>query len=379
MQYHLSPDYPNVGSQEIKAVSKIIRSKKLSSFSGKKVAQYEKRLCKYFEAKHAIAVSSGTAALHCALYAIDIGPGDEILVPATALVLTILPILFQNAIPVFVDTQENSFDFDYKDFRGKITSRTKAIMPVYLWGYPIDLKELSRFAKKCSLKIIEDAAQSHGSKYQGKNLGTIGDIGCFSTFESKLIATGEGGFILTNNDKYAKKMRSFIQHCMLFKIKYGIPRVVFRDIGWNYRISEITAAIGLAQIKKLPQKIKKRKENAQYLARHLSDLKEISAYTTNTIDADLNYFSLLMVTDNKWKNNKLAKVLYKLGIPSDVMAYNYRVCYDHPLFKKIANYRHTKCPNAKNLVTRMVNLPTYENLTKNDLNYIINSIKKIVK
>jgi len=234
--------------------------------------------------------------------------------------------------------------------------------------------------QKYSLKIIEDAAQAHGSKYQGKNLGTIGDIGCFSTFETKLVSTGEGGFVLTNNDKYAKKMKSFIRHCMSYKVEQGMPRITFYDVGWNYRINEITAAIGLTQIKKLSQRIKKREKNAQYLIKHLNDLKEISIYQPgNTIDSNPNYFSILIITDDKWGNNKLAKTLYKLGIPSDVITYNYRVCYTHPLFKKIVGHVSTECRKAENLVTRMINLPTYENLTKNDLDHIVTSIKKTVK
>ena len=380
MQYNLTTDYPNVGSQEIKIISRVIKSKRLSSFSGKMITQYEQELCSYFNVKNAIAVSSGTAALHCALYAIEVGPGDEVLIPAIALALSVLPVLFCNATPVFVDTQKDNFDFDYNDLKKKVSSRTKAIMPIYLWGYPVDFNKLSNFAKKYSLKIIEDAAQAHGSKYKNKNLGTLGDIGCFSTFESKLIATGEGGFVLTNNNAYAKKIKSFICHCLSFKIKQKLPKVEFDDIGWNYRINELTGALGLVQTKKITQQLKKRKKHAEYLLKHLKNLKEISVYNQDVgVNVEPNYFSLLVITNDKWNNNKLAKKLYKSGIASDVITYNYRVCYDHPLFKKDKKYLYRKCPKAEKLTTRLINLPTYENLTKKDLDYIVKTIKKIVK
>lgn len=380
MQYNLTSDYPNVGDQEIKIISSVIKSKRLSSFSGKMITQYEQELCSYFNVKNAIAVSSGTAALHCALCAVEIGPGDEVLIPATALALSVLPVLFCNATPIFVDTQKDNFDFAYNDLKKKITSRTKAIMPVYMWGYPIDFKKLSNFAKKYSLKIIEDAAQAHGSKYKSKNLGTLGDIGCFSTFESKLIATGEGGFVLTNNNIYAKKIKNFIRHCASFKIKQKLPRVEFNDIGWNYRINELTGALGVAQTKKLAYQIKKRKKHAEYLLKYLKNLKEISVYNQDVgVNVEPNYFSFLIVANDKWQNNKLAKKLYKLGITSDVITYNYRVCYDHPLFKKNKKYLYTKCPNAENLTTRLINLPTYGNLTKKDLDFIVKTIQNTVK
>jgi dTDP-4-amino-4,6-dideoxygalactose transaminase len=261
----------------------------------------------------------------------------------------------------------------------RVTSKTKAILVGYLWGYPIDIIRLKKFAKKHSLKIIEDAAQAHGSKFEDRSLGTIGDIGCFSTFESKMIATGEGGFILTDKKEFYEKIRFFIAHCRDYEIKEGIPKIDYREVGWNYRISELTAAIGDVQIGKIDRRIKIRKSNFNYLVQGISKLNNIKPYKPDYVSFDrLNYYSALFLIDERLDGVKVASKLYELGIPTDLTCYNYRVCYDHTLFKKDSKYKKYRCENAESLTRRLINLPTYENLEKNDLDYMLRCIDKEV-
>ena len=275
MKNKITPEAAFVDRQEIKKVYDVIKSKKLSLYSGKINFQYEKNLAKFFNTKFSISVSSGTAALHSALYALKMGMKDEVIVSAASLPLTVLPIMFRGAVPIFVDTKKDDLDFDYDDLSKKVTERTKAIIPMYRWGYPINVSKLKNFAKKHSLYIIEDAAQAHGSKYKGKYLGTIGDVGCFSTFESKMIATGEGGFILTNKKDLASRIKFFIEHCRSFSMKNNLPEINYHDVGWNYRINELTAALGEAQIKKLQARIKIRENNFNYLINGLEKNNKI--------------------------------------------------------------------------------------------------------
>jgi len=375
MKNKITPELAFVNEYEIKKVNEVIRSKRLSLYSGKVNFQYEKNLARYFKTRFAVSVSSGTAALHSALYALNIGSGDEVIVSAASLPLTVLPIMFRGATPIFVDTKKDDLDFDYSDLDKKITQKTKAIIPVYLWGYPINIDKLKNFAKKYSLNIIEDAAQAHGSKYKDKFLGTFGDIGCFSTFESKMIATGEGGFILTNKKNITERVKFFIEHCRSYAIKNGLPEINYCEVGWNYRINELTAAIGDVQIKKLEKRIRIRKNNFNYLINGLKKINNIKLYKPDYISLnDLNYFSALFLIDENLERKNIALKLYRLGIPIDIISYNYRVCYNHPLFKinKI-----NRCPNAESLTKRLINLPTYEALTKSDLNYILKCIHKI--
>lgn len=375
----ITPETAFVDEKEMKAAMKVMDSKKLSVYSGTVNSFYEKNLAKYFGSRFAVSVSSGTAALHSALYALDIGVGDEVLVSATSLPLTVLPVIFRGAQPVFVDSKKESLDFDYEDMGKRVTSKTKAILVGYLWGYPIDIIRLKKFAKKHSLKIIEDAAQAHGSKFENKSLGTIGDIGCFSTFESKMIATGEGGFILTDKKEFYEKIRFFIAHCRDYEIKEGIPKIDYREVGWNYRISELTAAIGDVQIGKIDRRIKIRKSNFNYLVQGISKLNNIKPYKPDYVSFDrLNYYSALFLINERLDGVKVASKLYELGIPTDLTCYNYRVCYDHTLFKKDLKYKKYRCENAESLTRRLINLPTYENLEKDDLDYMLRCIDKEV-
>lgn len=186
------------------SVCSAIDSLQLSGTS-KWIEEYEKKLASFFKCKYAVAVSSGTSAIHCALYASNVKEGDEVIVPATAPMMTALPILELKANPIFVDTNLNNFGYDIQDLRKKVTDRTKAIICVPMWGYPFEYDEIKEISKEKNIVLIEDAAQAHGSIINNKFVGTCSDIGCFSTHDKKLLSTGEGGFILTDIKEYHEK------------------------------------------------------------------------------------------------------------------------------------------------------------------------------
>ncbi len=219
-----------VGREEILAVKRVLQDKKLTFMSGNEIKEFEMKFAEYIGSQFAIAVSSGTAALHVALAAADIGAGDEVLVPPYTFVATATAVLHQNAIPIFVDIDPVNFCMDPADLINKVSKNTKAIIPVHLFGYPADLDPIFSFAKEHDLVVIEDACQAHGAEYKGKKVGTLGISGCFSLFESKNMMTGEGGIIVTNDEEYAKKCR-LIRH-------HGEPTwYTYERLGYNYRTS----------------------------------------------------------------------------------------------------------------------------------------------
>jgi perosamine synthetase len=205
---------------------------------------FEAVLRQVFDVKEAIAVSSGTAALHCALAALDIGPEDEVLVPSLAVSMSIVPVLYQQARPIFVDAASGRVDFDYEDLERNVSPRTKAIIAVHLWGCSYDMDRLMRFARRRHLAVIEDACQAHGSQWQGRYLGTWGDVGCFSMRDGKLVSTGEGGFLLTHTPAIAQACRTFRTH----QANMHDPSQSYQRLGYNYRLSEIQAWLGRKQV-----------------------------------------------------------------------------------------------------------------------------------
>lgn len=252
------PQYPLIGEEEKRAVLEVLKSGNLSTFSastagfmgGKKIQEFERNFADYFGAKHAIAVNSATAALHCALASIGCGPGDEVIVPPYTFTATATSVLMHNSIPIFSDVDPKTFCLDPKLLEEKINTKTKAILPVHLLGHPADMEMIMEIARKNDLTVIEDNAQSPGAKIDGRYAGTIGDLGIFSFQETKNIAVGEGGMIISDNDELAQRCRMVRNHGEV--IIQGKKREYLSNIiGWNYRMTELEAAIGIEQFKKV--------------------------------------------------------------------------------------------------------------------------------
>ena len=238
---------PDIDKEEIREVTAVLSEKSLTSSSfegGKRVQQFEKLLSKFVKSKFAVAVNSGTAALQASLYAIDIKPGDEVLVPSFTFVATANSVKSVGAKPVFVDILNDNYTMDPNDLRKKITRRTKAIIPVHLYGHMAYMDEILEMAKKKNIKIIEDASQSLGSKLKGKHSGTFSHLGCFSLYAGKVITSGEGGAIVTDDKKLFEKLRQIRNH--------GLAKNnLTTRLGLNLRLSEINAAIAKIQMKKI--------------------------------------------------------------------------------------------------------------------------------
>ena len=258
--------------EELQALLDVAQKKKLRRAEA--ALEYERALAEWFGVKHAIAVSSGTTALHIALAAFGIGPGDEVIVTPYTFVASDTCVLEQNAIPIFADVDPHYLTLDPADVERKITKHTKAIIPVSITGTPVDLDPIMDLARKHNLWVLEDCAQSPGATYKGRKVGTIGHVGAFSTIAGKITSTGEGGFVITDDDDLYEKMWGYMDFARkrsqgaASKYHWGLPCT-------NYRITNMQAAIGMEQVKKMDRVIAKRSENAGYLTQRLKDVPGI--------------------------------------------------------------------------------------------------------
>lgn len=237
---------PYLAGNELEYVTDAISTGWISS-SGTYVNRFEEEFAKYCDCKYAVSVCNGTIALHLALLSLDIGIGDEVIIPSFTMIASAFAVCYTGAKPVFVDADKDTFNIDVTKIEKKITSRTKAIMPVHNFGKICNMDAIIALAKKYNLYIIEDAAEAHGATYRGKKAGSFSDVAAFSFFANKNITTGEGGMIVTNNEDIAQKAKYFKNVC--FPIN-GPRNYSHDDIGYNYRMSNVVAAIGLAQVEK---------------------------------------------------------------------------------------------------------------------------------
>jgi dTDP-4-amino-4,6-dideoxygalactose transaminase len=296
---------PIVGKEEIAVVTSILKNGALTSAAnqgGKHVQNFEKSVTSFVKSKYAIAVNSGTAALQAALYALDIKNGDEVLVPSFTFVATANAVVSTGAKPVFVDVLKENYTMDPDDLEKKITKKTRAIIPVHLYGNIADIDRLAEISKKYNLPIIEDSAQSLGSKYKGKHSGTFFEMGCYSMYPAKVMTAGEGGFIVTNNKKLRDKLLMIRNHGMV----HGYDTKMF---GLNFRLPEISAAIATVQMKKLPNFLKIRKQNAELLSKLLSDLKVTLPHQRK--NENVNWYLYTIAIE---KRDNLLKKLNEKGI-----------------------------------------------------------------
>ena len=273
------PPWPNYDQEEIDAATSVLRSGKLARQSGSRVSQFEQDFAQKFGAKHAIAVSSGTAALHISLAALGIGPGDEVINTPHCFIGTATPVVHSAAVPIFADIDPQTFNIDPQSILSRITPRTKAIIPVHLNGCPAEMEPILEIARQHDLYVIEDAAQAHGAQYRGQMVGTLGVIGCFSFWEDKIITTaGEGGMLITNDSELAKRAKKFHHHGEDRQdgAYYQGERLYHHaSLGYNYRMTEVQGAIGSVQLTKLDDYIAARRENSHYLSQLLSPIEGI--------------------------------------------------------------------------------------------------------
>lgn len=359
---------PDIGQEELDEVKKVFDSKYL--VQGEKVDEFENQIKEYLNVKHAIAVSSGTAALHLALLALDVKPGDEVIVPDFTFPATSNVVEIVGATTKFVDINLDSLCIDTDNIENMITDKTKVIMPVQEFGQSSDMDKIMELAKKYNLKVIEDAACALGAEYKGRKVGTIGDIGCFSLHPRKAITTGEGGIIVTNDDELAEKIRILRNH----GLSYINGKPQFVTAGFNYRMTNIQGAIGVVQMKKLETIIQKRIEIAYQYNELLKNIKGI------TLPAEKSYGKHVWQTyhillDEKIDRDQLIKKLKDKEIETNFGAY---AVHQQPYYKEKYNYKDSKFENSIYAYNYGIALPLYDQLKEEDIKYIVAQLDCII-
>ena len=291
---------PYLNGNEVKYVMDAVSTGWISS-SGKYVTEFENAFAKYCGMKYGVAVCNGTVALHLALAALGIGKGDEVIIPSFTMIATAYAVCYVGAIPVFVDADKDTWNIDVTKIEEKITSRTKAIIPVHIFGNPCNMDAIETLAKKYNLLIVEDAAEAHGAEYKGKKVGSFSSIGCFSFFANKNLTTGEGGLVVTDDEELYSKCRYFKNMC--FPVN-GPRNYSHDDIGFNYRMSNLHAAIGLAQTEKADDYRDMRIRNAELYKKGLADCPGIFFQKDEVNSLNVHWMNTVVIDPKKYGRNK---------------------------------------------------------------------------
>jgi len=357
---------PLLGREELEAVRKVFESGIL--VQGEKVKLFEEKFAEYIGVEHAVAVANGTMALDATLKALEIGPGDEVITSAFSFIASSNCVLYQGAKPIFADINLQSFNIDALDVAEKITAKTRAVIPVHLFGQPAEMDALKDLAEDHEIALVEDAAQAHGAEYKGQKVGGLGDIGCFSFYATKNMSTGEGGIITTNNSELARRARLIRDHGQTEKYRHAV-------LGYNYRMTEMCAAVGLVQLKKLEGFIKRRRENAELLTR---GIKKITGLTPPCVKNDVRHvfyqYTVRVEDDYPMNRDKLAECLTKRGVG---VAVHYPVpIYKQPFYEKLG-YGRVACPMVEDVCKRILSIPVHPSVDEDDIAYILSALKEV--
>jgi len=357
---------PSITQKEIDYVTDAIKSGWVSSL-GKYVDEFEKSFAKWLGVKYALAVSNGTAALHLALVALAVTNGDEVIIPDLTFVATANAVAYTGAKPIPVDIDSETWCIDPEAVRKAITVRTRAIIPVHLYGHPADMDAIQEIAEEHGLHVVEDAAEAHGAEYKGRRVGSLGTCGAFSFYGNKIITTGEGGMITTNDESLYERAKYLRDHAMSRNRRYW-----HTEIGYNYRITNIQAALGLAQLERIDELIFKKREIFGWYSESLKGLKGVSLNPEMAWAKNAFWMVCLVLgDDSSASRDRLMAELKEKGV--DTRPFFYPVS-QMPMYNK----RKVNLV-AYNLAKNGVNLPSGVNLKKEHIKWITGQIMNIIE
>jgi perosamine synthetase len=353
---------PTFLGNEKKYVADCMETEWISSI-GKYIPAFEERFADFCSTPYAVACNNGTTALHLALLAFDVAPGDEIIVPTLTYIASANAVRYCGATPVFVDSEPLTMNMDPAQVEAKVTERTKGILVVHLYGHPVDMDPILEIAKRRGLFVIEDAAEAHGAEYNGRRTGSLADIATFSFFGNKIITTGEGGMITTANKHLADKVRLLRGQGMDPNRRYWFPVV-----GYNYRMTNIQAAIGLAQLENIADHLATRRRVAGWYAEHLRQAASFVELPQQMPWARHSFwmYTVLLKRDVPMTNGQFGEALKARSVDTRPVFY--------PMHTMPPYEEDTSYPVAEDLASRGVNLPTHGQLSEGDVQYIAEQI-----
>lgn len=352
---------PDITQREIRYVMDAIKTGQISGMA-KYVSLFEKAFAKKTGVKYAISVNSGGSALFLALWGLGIRKGDEVIIPTFTMAATAFAVTQCGARPVFVDCEPNG-NVDVSQIEPKITKKTKAIMPVHIYGHPCDMDEIKAIAKKYKLFVVEDVAEAHGALYKNKIAGTMSDASCFSFYANKLVTTGEGGMIATNNKKLAEEFALLRNYYFSNHMRYLHER-----LAWNMKLSSILAALGIAQLERLDELVNKRRANAKYYTKGLSSLKDHLIFPSEKKGIRSVYWMYGIILKKRGKRDKLIDYLAKNSIESRAF---FIPMHLQPIYKTRGAYAVSEYLGNNGLY-----LPSSSHLSKKDKDRVIRTIKE---
>lgn len=362
---------PLLNGNERRYLQECIDSGWISS-EGPFVQRLEAGMAKITGRRHAIAVSNGTAAIEAAVAALDLGAGDEVILPTFTIISCAAAVVRSGATPVLVDCNPTTWNMDLTQVAAAITPRTKAIMAVHIYGLPVEMDPLLDLAKKHGLKVIEDAAEMHGQTYRGRPCGSMGDLSIFSFYANKLITTGEGGMLLTDDDTLADRCRSLRNLCFRSE-----QRFVHEELGWNMRMSNLQAAVGVAQLEKLDEFVAKKRHIGRRYTERLQDFKCIELPLVRTDDAKNIYWVYGIVLDETipFDATDAMKQLSKRGIGTRPFFWP---MHEQPVFRRMGLFRDVHLPVAERIARRGFYLPSGLALTNKQIDRVTNALQEAI-
>jgi dTDP-4-amino-4,6-dideoxygalactose transaminase len=361
---------PQIGKEEIDAVVKVLESGILTHGlgAGPNVTEFENSFAKFVKAKHAVAMNTGTAALHSALASVGVKRGDEVILPSFTFVATAEVVVFTGAKPVFADINPETYTVTPEAIEAAITRRSKVIMPVDLYGLPADMLPINKIAHENGLKVIEDAAQAHGSVYKGKPPGAYADAACWSFYGSKNMTTGEGGMLTTNDSRIAEVPRYLRSHGE--KLKY-----MSLMLGHNYHMPEIQAAMGCVQLKKLPKFVEKRRENARRLTEKLAKARNLQLpVEPRGFKCSWYLYTVRLKSAKRSLRDRFVEKLNQKGVGAFVCYRNPIHCM--PYYRKFGKY---KLPETEKASEQVFSLPVHPGVTSDQIDFIADTVLRLLK
>lgn len=364
---------PDITEKEIKAVISVLKTPYLSL--GPKLPEFEEKFAKYAGKKYAVAVNSGTSGLHLCIRAFGINAGDEVITTPFSFISSANCILFEQARPVFVDIRKDTLNIDEESIEEKITKRTKAILPVDIFGYPCDMSKIAKIAKKHNLKLIEDACEAIGAKFQNKIIGAFADCCVFAFYPNKQMTTGEGGMIVTDSKNLANLLKSMRNQGRDVESSW----LSHKRLGYNYRLSDINCALGIAQLSRIDKMLIKRNRVAEFYNNALAGIEGIITPLQNLSGINRSWFVYVIQMDDSFCESERDEVIKKFKEKKIGCNNYFPPIHLQPFYANSFGYKKGDFPIAEKVSEKTIALPFFNNLSYSNIKFIAKNLEKIIK